>query len=124
MSDILKSKQVIGKHVLKRLEQRLSDDHKFRYPELLRSYAKEHGYPGPASLIAIEYWFYEKSTNDIARMLGMDTNFAVLHFLHKKSEQFNKTLQLRGKGGSNNSNVKGLKEEIENSKTERGNGYA
>lgn len=110
-------RQIIGKHVLKRLEQRLSEDHAFRYHDSLKEFAKAHGYPGPASLIAIEYWFYEKSANEIARMLGMDTNFSVLHFLRKKSEQFNYTLQVRGKGGANRTNGK---KEKENTDAENG----
>lgn len=100
-NEIVSKKSVIGKQVLRQLESILAEDHSFRYYDDLVKAAKEYGYPGPASLIALEYWFYENSSTQIADMLGI-TSFPVRNFLRKKAKQFNHTLMLRGRGGPNN----------------------
>lgn len=100
-SDVVSTKAVIGKQVLRQLESILSEDHSFRYHDDLVKAAKDHGYPGPASLIVLEYWFYQNSSTQIADMLGI-TSFPVRNFLRKKVKQFNYTLILRGRGGPNN----------------------
>lgn len=98
---VVSSKRVIGKKVLSQLEKILAEDHSFQHKEDLVQLAREYGYPGPASMIVIEYWFYQKSSTEIAKLLGM-TSFPIRNFLHKKAAQFNHTLLLRGKGGPNN----------------------
>lgn len=101
-NNTVSNKSVIGKQVLRQLEKILSEDHSFRYYDDLVKIAKDYGYPGPASLIALEYWFYQNSSTQIAEMLGI-TSFPVRNFLRKKAKQFNYTLLLRGRGGPNNS---------------------
>ena len=100
-NEIVSGKRVIGKQVLKSLEHLLTQDHSFRYHQDLVDAAKSYGYPGPASLIILEYFFFDKSSTRIAGMLGI-TSFPVRNFIRKKADQFGGTLVLRGRGGPNN----------------------
>lgn len=100
-TEVVSRRKKIRRNVLIDLEHLLSEGHSFRYYDDLLEASRYYGYPGPASLIVIEYFFFGKSSREVADMIGM-TSFPVRHFLRKKAGQFRGSLLFRGRGGPNN----------------------